>query len=82
MGNYSIGVRTKRWGKFLLNYAKERAHGLDFNMVYVGDIQENTAEFHGYSMTDEGDMKRMLRAVPVQPEKCAFWKWAAARGCA
>lgn len=72
MGNYSIGVRTKRWGKFLLNYAKERAHGLDFSMVYVGDIQENTAEFHGYSMTDEGDMKRMLRAVPVQPEKCAF----------
>lgn len=58
--------------KFLLNYAKERTHGLDFSMVYVGDIQENTAEFHGYSMTDEGDMKRMLRAIPVKPEECAF----------
>lgn len=72
MGNYSIHVRTKRWAKFLVNCVRERAHGLDFSMVYVGELQENTAEFHGYSMTDEGDMKRMLRAVPVEPAHCAF----------
>ena len=41
-------------------------------MVYVGDIQRNTAEFHGYSMTDAGDMKRMLQAIPVNPADAAF----------
>lgn len=60
MGNYDFTVRAKRWSKFLLNYLKERLRGLDFSMVYVGDLQKNTAEYHGYSMTDADDMKRIL----------------------
>ena len=72
MGNNQLLVRGKRWGKFFFSYMRERMSGLDFSMVYVGDLQRNTAEYHGYSMTDAGDMKRMLRAVPVEPEKFAF----------
>ena len=72
MSNYSFGVRTKRWIRFSINYIKERMRGLDFSMVYVGDIQKNVAEFHGYSMTDEKDMKRMLKAIPVNPSECSF----------
>lgn len=72
MGNYRFRIRIKRWTRFGMNYVKEKVHGLDFSMVYVGEIQENITEFHGYSMTDEEDMKRMLAAIPVQPEKCAF----------
>lgn len=72
MGNNSLKVRAKRWARFMVNYARERVHGLDFSMVYVGEIQQNTEEFHGYSMTDEGDMNQMLRAIPVKPENCAF----------
>ena len=71
-GNFNLVVRTKRWVKFFLNYVNEKLHGLDFSMVYVGDIQRNTAEFHGYSMTDAGDMKRMLQAIPVNPADAAF----------
>ena len=72
MSNFSFSMRMKRWGKYLRNYMKERAHGLDFSMVYVGDIQRNTEEFHGYSMTDEDDLKHMLRALPVDPHETAF----------
>ncbi len=72
MGNYSLPVRAKRWAKFLVNYASEKVRGLDFSMVYVGDIQRNVEDFHGYSMTDAGDMRRMLKAVPVDPGKSAF----------
>ena len=69
-------------------------HGLDFSMVYVGDLQRNVEEFHGYSMTDADDMKRMLGAVPVDPRQSAFldvgcgkgqcasnapWKWVTKR---
>lgn len=72
MSNYSIGVRSKRWAKFLANYLREKVHGLDFSMVYVGKIQESVDEFHGYSMTDAGDMRRILEAVPVDPAKSAF----------
>ncbi len=72
MGNYDFTVRARRWSKFLLNYLKERLRGLDFSMVYVGDLQKNTAEYHGYSMTDADDMKRILGAVPIIPSKSAF----------
>lgn len=41
-------------------------------MVYVGDLQKNTDEYHGYSMTDSDDLNRMLQAVPVTPSKSAF----------
>ncbi|WP_243111272.1 hypothetical protein [Acutalibacter sp. 1XD8-33] len=52
--------------------SKERLHGLDLSMVYVGDLQKNTDEYHGYSMTDADHMKRILQAVPVTPSKSAF----------
>lgn len=41
-------------------------------MVYVGQIQQNVEEFHGYSMTDAGAMKRMLQAIPIDVSKAAF----------
>ena len=72
VGNFTFSVRAKRWAKFLINYIGEKARGLDFSMVYVGDIQRNTAEYHGYSMTDAGDMKRMLQSVPIDPAEVAF----------
>lgn len=72
MANNSFTTRAKRWVRFLLNYINEKAHGLDFSMVYVGDIQRNIDEFHGYSMTDAGDMKRMLRSVPIDAGKASF----------
>ena len=56
----------------MVNYVREKARGLDFSMVYVGDLQRTVEEFHGYSMTDTGDMRRMLKAVPVDPGKSAF----------
>ena len=61
----SIILRGKRWGKFLVNYIKERSRGLDFSMLYVGELQRNTEAFHGY-------MKRMLQAIPVDAGKSAF----------
>jgi len=72
MSNNSITTRGKRWAKFLVNYGYEKLHGLDFSMFYVGEQQRNVLEYHGYSMTDAGDMKRMLRAVPVDPADAAF----------
>lgn len=72
MGNYSLGIRAKRWCKYLFNYLNERRRGLDFSMVYVGDLQRNREDYHGYSMTDAGDLKNMLRAVPVDPGESAF----------
>ncbi len=56
----------------MVNYVREKARGLDFSMVYVGDLQRNVEEFHVYSMADAGDMRRMLKAVPVDPGKSAF----------
>lgn len=72
MGNYTFTLRAKRWVKFFVNYINERICGLDFSMVYVGQLQKEIAEFHGYSMTDAGDMKRMLQAVPIDTGKAAF----------
>lgn len=72
MGNFSMAVRVKRWTKFFVNYLWERMRGLDFSMLYVGELQRTVDEFHGYSMTDAGDMKRMLQAVPVDPARSAF----------
>lgn len=72
MGNRNVVLRARRWAKFMVHYIGEKMHGLDFSMVYVGDLQRNTEEFHGYSMTDADDMKRMLRAVPVETGKSAF----------
>jgi len=72
MGNYTFTLRAKRWMKFLFNYTKERMSGLDFSMVYVGEIQRNTDDFHGYSMTDADDMKRMLRSLPADAGKLSF----------
>ena len=65
MGNYTFIHRVKRWAKYLKNYIKEKLHGLDFSMVYVGDLQRNVDEFHGYSMTDADDMKWMLRSLSL-----------------
>lgn len=72
MSNYSFSVRIRRWAKYLINTIDERLHGLDFSMVYVGDIQRSQAEIHGYSMTDAGDMKRILQAIPVKAGESAF----------
>lgn len=72
MGNYDFRIRAKRWCKYLTNYFQEKLHGLDFSMVYVGDLQRNTDEYHGYSMTDANDLKKMLHAVPVKAETLAF----------
>ena len=72
MGNKSLNIRGKRWAKFLVNYACEKIRGLDFSMFYVGEQQRTVLEYHGYSMTDAGDMKRMLRAVPIDPADAAF----------
>lgn len=72
MSNYSPAIRVKRWVKFLAHYINERLCGLDFSMVYVGDLQRHTAEFHGYSMTDAGDMKRMLQSIPLDVSQASF----------
>lgn len=72
MGNNTFTVRAKRWMKFFKNYVNERVHGLDFSMVYVGSLQRRVAEFHGYSMTDADDMKKMLRALPIDPGEADF----------
>lgn len=72
MAKGSYLTRAKRWTKFLINYMNEKLHGLDFSMAYAGELQQNTEEFHGYSMTDAGDMRRMLQAVPVDPASAAF----------
>jgi len=69
MGNYTFKIRAKRWCKYLINCLREKTGGLDFSMVYVGDLQRNTNEYHGYSMTDADDLKRMLLAVPIEPGK-------------
>ncbi len=72
MGNTNIFVRARRWAKFLYQYIGERMHGLDFSMLYVGELQRNVAAFHGYSMTDADDMKRMLKELPIDPSQSAF----------
>lgn len=72
MGNYTFSVRARRWAKFFINSLLEKTRGLDFSMVYVGELQKSIDEYHGYSMTDAGDMKRMLQVVPVDPKKSAF----------
>ena len=72
MSNYTFSVRVRRWAKYFINTVIEKMQGLDFSMVYVGELQKSIDEYHGYSMTDAGDMKRMLQAVPVEPAKAAF----------
>ena len=59
--------------KFLKNYLKDReCTALILAWSMWGDLQRNVEEFHGYSMTDADDMKRMLGAVPVDPRQSAF----------
>ena len=65
-------VRARRWVKFFGQYVDEKLHGLDFSLFYVGDEHRQVEEFHGYSMTDPGAMKKMLLEVPVRPEEAAF----------
>lgn len=72
MGNKAIPVRAKRWVKFFFQSLNERIHGLDFSMLYVGELQRNTQAFHGYSMTDADSMREMLRAVPVEVSTASF----------
>lgn len=72
MSNYTFSVRIKRWAKFLISSINEKIHGLDFSMVYVSDLHRNTADFHGYSMTDAQDMKSILQAIPVDASRSAF----------
>ena len=38
MGNNSLTLRSKRWAKFALHSIRERLRGLDFSMVYVGEL--------------------------------------------
>lgn len=71
-GNEKLLVRSKRWIRFMFNYIGERARGLDFSMVYVGDLQRNVKYYHGYSMTDAKEMRRILGAVPLEPANTGF----------
>ncbi|WP_290461668.1 methyltransferase domain-containing protein [Acutalibacter muris] len=71
-GNYKPTVRARRWARFMLNYIGEKLRGLDFSMVYVGDLQRNVEHYHGYSMTDEKEMRRILGTVPLEPAKTGF----------
>ena len=68
----SLRVRGRRWVKFFGQYVDERLHGLDFSLFYVSDLHRKVDEFHGYSMTDAGAMRKMLSAVPVAPAESAF----------
>lgn len=70
--NYKFSVRSKRWMRFMVNYICEKARGLDFSMVYVGDLQRNVEHYHGYSMTDAKEMRRILGTVPLEPAKTGF----------
>ena len=72
MGDESLSLRMRRWGKYLKNYIRERAHGLDFSLLYVGPLQRNVDEFAGYSMTDADDLKAMLRHLPVTPSETSI----------
>lgn len=72
MSNYSFHIRAKRWVKFMFNCAMEKLHGLDFSMLYVDQERKDSEDYHGYSMTDAGDMKRILKALPIDVTKAAF----------
>ena len=72
MSNYSFHVRAKCWAKFMFNCAIEKFKGLDFSMLYVDQQRKDSDDYHGYSMTDAGDMKRILKALPVDVTKAAF----------
>ena len=72
MKKHTFILRAKRWIKFLLNYVKEKMQGLDFSMVYVGELQRNVEEFHGYCMTDADDMKRILQSLSVDVSTVSF----------
>ena len=79
-GNYKFTVRAKRWIRFLANYIGEKARGLDFSMVYVGDLQRNVEHYHGYSMTDAKEMRRILGTVPLEPAKTGFLDLGCGKG--
>lgn len=66
MSNYSFTVRAKRWTKFLFSCVWERLHGLDFSMVYVGLLQQNTPEFHGYKRIAGLDLDPYLLKIARQ----------------
>lgn len=72
MKHEKITLRVRRWAKYFISYVNERIHGLDFSMLYVGDLQRNVEEFHGYSMTDADDMRRMLQSIPIDASKATF----------
>ena len=44
-------LRTKRWIKFFMNYIKEKIRGLDFIMVYAGEVQRTVEEFQEYGIS-------------------------------
>lgn len=72
MGNFDPVVRLKRWLRFGFHMVAERVRGLDFSMVYVGDLQRNSADHYGYSMTDGSVVKNALLEVPVNRAEHAF----------
>ncbi|MGI6177971.1 MAG: hypothetical protein ACOYJO_05945 [Eubacterium sp.] len=52
-------IRFRRWMKYSVQYFFEKIRGLDFSMVYVGEIQKNP-EYYEYKMTDRGDLRRII----------------------
>lgn len=72
MSNGSFTVRMRRWSRFLLHCALERLRGLDFSMLYVDQARKDSEDYHGYCMTDAGDVKRILKAAPIDVSKAAF----------
>lgn len=80
MGNYSFHVRARRWIKFMFSCATEKFRGLDFSMLYVDQQRKASEDYHGYSMTDAGDMKRILKALPIDVAKAAFFDVGCGKG--
>ena len=56
----------------MFNCAVEKLRGLDFSMLYVDQERKDSDDYHGCSMTDAGDMKRILKALPVDVTQAAF----------
>ena len=69
MSNTCIHVRAKRWAKFLKNYLKERVHGLDFSMVYVGDLQRNVEDYKNFLLSET----RKCRSVKRERFHAILW---------
>ena len=41
----------------------EKVHSLNFNMVYVGETQKDVEDFHGHSLANADDVKRILQVM-------------------